>query len=64
MFDGVGKDFALQVGIYKSQVGLKFKLVRIRSETIGDLQTSDDAGESISVIHSEEDCFAVLHSST
>lgn len=57
MFDGVGKDFALQVGIYKSQVGLKFKLVRIRSETIGDLQTSDDAGESIGVIHSEEDCF-------
>lgn len=64
MFDGVGKDFALQVGIYKSQVGLKFKLVRIRSETIGDLQTSDDAGESIGVIHYEEDCFVVLHSST
>lgn len=38
MFDKVGKDFALQVGIYKSQVGLKFKLVRIRSETIGNLR--------------------------
>lgn len=53
MFDGVGKHFALQTGIYKSQVGLKFKLVRMRSETIGDLRTSDDAGESADVIHSE-----------
>lgn len=33
-----GWGFILQAGnIYKSQVGLKFKLVRIRSETIGNL---------------------------
>lgn len=32
-------------GIYKSQVGLKFKLVWIRSETIGNLRTTNDAGE-------------------
>lgn len=61
----MGKDFTLQVGIYKSQVGLKFKLVRIRSLIVGDLKTSDDAGESASVIHSLSggDCFAILDSS-
>jgi len=52
-------DFALQAGIYKSQVGLKFRLVWIRSETIGNLWTQA-MRVSLPMIHCSEP--VIVHS--
>lgn len=40
-----GGDFALEAGIYKSQVGLKFRLVRIRSSDYRRPANNGDVGE-------------------